>query len=336
MKKQLTVCLVFASCMMLNAQDIHFSQFFFAPQILNPAEIGNFNAAYRSNANQKTQWREVSRPFSTFAISGDGKFQIGKEQIGAGLSIMNDNSGDSRFNTFQFLFGGSYDFDLTDNKEHSLRLGLQMGLTQIKINEDFLNFNNQFNGVAFDPNLPTGENFVRNNRWYFNLNLGGLYTWKLSARKTISAGFASHNITSPDQSFYNDTGVDLPLRNSLYANATWRVHEKIDALPSIRYMSQGSFSEFIIGTAARYELLNEGPLYRAAFLGYYGRFGDSGIAMAGFYIDAWRFALSYDINLSELERASRNQGGFEFSLQYLVNRPSESLNRRHKYCPVFL
>jgi type IX secretion system PorP/SprF family membrane protein len=318
------------------AQDIHFSQFFFAPQLLNPAETGRFDATYRANANYKSQWREVSQPYSTFAISGDGHFQFLPEKAALGIALMNDRAGDSRFNTFSILAGGAYAYHFDENETHEISGGLQMGVTQITIDYSALNFDNQFNGVVFDPNLPTGERFARNTRWYFNLNLGAVYTYRPEVRKEISAGWAMHNITRPDQSFFNDVGVQLPMRNSIYATASWRISESFDVMPAFRWMQQATFSEVILGSAVRYILMNERSLYRTVFAGYFGRFGDSGIAMVGFEVDDWRFAASYDINVSDLAAASRNRGGLEFSLQYLFNRSGRNKGFIHKFCPVYI
>jgi type IX secretion system PorP/SprF family membrane protein len=249
---------------------------------------------------------------------------------------MNDRAGDSRFNTFSILFGGAYTYNLDETEKHQVRGGLQFGLTQISIDYNALNFDNQYNGVVFDPNLPTGERFARNTRWYFNLNLGALYTYRPEVRKEINAGWALHNVSRPDQSFFNDVGVQLPMRNALYATASWRISESFDAMPAFRWMQQSTFSEVILGSAVRYILMNERSLYRTVFAGYFGRFGDSGIAMVGFEVDDWRFAASYDINVSDLEAASRNRGGLEFSLQYLFNRSGRNKGFIHKFCPVYI
>jgi type IX secretion system PorP/SprF family membrane protein len=317
-------------------QDIHLSQYFFSPQLLSPAEIGNFDARYRLNANYKSQWKQVSRPYSTFAIMGDAHHDSLPKELGLGLTIMNDHTGDSEFNTLSFLLGGSYSYDLTLDGVHSVRGGLQLGFTQIKIDYNALSFNNQYNGVVYDPSLPSGENFARDSRWYFNLNAGLGYTFAPERRKSATFGFAMHNLSAPKQSFYNDTGVKLPLRTSFYINAEWKVFEEIDIIPTIRYMDQATFSETIFGSSVRYILMDERTLYRSVFAGYYGRFSDSGIAMIGFELDDWRFAASYDINVSDLETASRNRGGIELSLQYLMGRTGSRRGFQHKYCPVFL
>ena len=337
MRKALVVIGVILLCTQYaRAQDIHFSQFFFSPQTLNPGELGNFDGQYRLNANQKTQWKEVSKPYTSFAFMGDGRFDFTPENVALGLMVMNDNAGDSRFNTFRILVGGSYKYLIKGSDKHGLTGGLQTGVTQIKLNENSLSFNNQYNGVVYDPNLPSGESFARNARWYLNLNAGLAYTFKPEDRKSLTVGFSGHNITAPDQSFYNDTGVKLPFRTSIYATGDWKIFEDFDAMPAFRWMNQGTFNEVIFGSAVRYVLMDEASIYRGIFAGYFGRFGDSGIALVGFDYDAWRAAVSYDINVSGLKPASRNRGGFEFSVQYIFQKPGSKNGPRHKYCPAFL
>lgn len=336
MRRWIAISLVLWAAGKAQAQDIHFSQFFFSPQWLSPAEIGSAPAQYRATANQKTQWRSVSQPYSTFALAADGRPDFLPEGFATGLAVMNDRAGDSRFNTFSFLVGGSYRYALSSDSKHVLSGGLQTGISQVSIDYDALRFDNQFNGVNYDPNLPTGEAFARNTRWHLNLNLGLSYTYTLDEGKTLTAGWAGHNLTQPRRSFFNDLGVNLPVRHTFYATGTWSISEDLDALPAMQYMRQATFSEFVMGTAVRYVLLNERSLYRSVFAGYFGRFGDSGIGMVGMEIDQWRAAISYDINMSNLQVASRNRGGFEFSLQYLFNRKAQNPGFQHKYCPVYI
>lgn len=336
MKARLTIALLWCFAFSAKGQDIHFSQFFFSPQWLSPAETGNFDAQYRGVANQKTQWREVSQPYTTFAVGVDGRPDFLPENVAVGVALMNDRAGDGRFNTFTFLVGGAYHYQLKNDDRHAFTGGLQLGISQVSIDFDALRFDNQFSGVAFNPNLPTGENFARNNRWHSNLNLGLSYHYTHASKQTVTVGWAGHNYTRPDRSFFNDLGVELPLRNAVYAISTWNVHPGIDLLPAMRYMRQATFSEFVVGSAVRYELLNERSLYRAVFAGYFGRLGDSGIGLIGMEIDDWRFGMSYDINVSNLQIASRNRGGFEFSVQYLMNRQARNPGFQHKFCPDFL
>lgn len=319
------------------AQDIHFSQFFFAPQLLSPAETGNFEGRFAFTANHKSQWRSVSRPYQTTALGAEANGLIGRlPNLALGLQIFSDVAGDSRLTTLTFLTGGAYHFALDAEKKNLIYTGVQIGLSQMSINYSDLYFDQQYNGIVYNPNLPTGEEFARDTRWHTNLHYGLMYKWAKTPRTSVSAGLALHNLTAPNQSFFDALGVDLQPRFSLYANAAIKLAEQFDALPSVRWQNQMTYRETIAGAALRYILLAERTMYRSVFAGYYGRFSDSGIAMAGMEFDAWRVAISYDINLSDLETASRNKGGLELSLRYVLRKAADQPVFMHKFCPLYL
>ena len=52
-------------------QDIHFSQFYAAPHTLNPALTGSFDGDWRFAGNYRNQWKSVTEPFKTLALSAD-------------------------------------------------------------------------------------------------------------------------------------------------------------------------------------------------------------------------------------------------------------------------
>ena len=55
----------------MHAQDIHFSQFFASPVLVNPANTGNFNGVARLGLNYRDQWGSVSVPYQTFSTYAD-------------------------------------------------------------------------------------------------------------------------------------------------------------------------------------------------------------------------------------------------------------------------
>ncbi|MBL8010233.1 MAG: type IX secretion system membrane protein PorP/SprF, partial [Flavobacteriales bacterium] len=54
-----------------GAQDVHFSQFFDAPLVLNPAVAGDIEGDQRVALFHRTQWQSVGSPFRTHALSYD-------------------------------------------------------------------------------------------------------------------------------------------------------------------------------------------------------------------------------------------------------------------------
>ncbi len=60
---------VFSLCSI--AQDIHLSQFYNSDHLLNPAKVGDFDGDYRIGTNYRNQWREISKPISTYLVAFD-------------------------------------------------------------------------------------------------------------------------------------------------------------------------------------------------------------------------------------------------------------------------
>ena len=52
----------------LQAQDVHFSQFYAAPLLVNPAQTGNFSGTARVGANYRDQWGSITVPYRTFDL----------------------------------------------------------------------------------------------------------------------------------------------------------------------------------------------------------------------------------------------------------------------------
>ena len=80
--KTTLLSIVFILCAFgLNAQDIHFSQFYTSPLNLNPAMTGLINAGQRVTVNYRNQWAGAvgSAAFNTYSASYDRKLAVGQE-----------------------------------------------------------------------------------------------------------------------------------------------------------------------------------------------------------------------------------------------------------------
>src|SRR4030095_2054572 len=83
--------------MKIQAQDLHFSQFFNSPLLTNPANTGFIpDADYRLGANYRNQWANIPIPYKTMSIWGDAqvfrnRFETG--WVGLGGVILRDVAG---------------------------------------------------------------------------------------------------------------------------------------------------------------------------------------------------------------------------------------------------
>ncbi|MFZ6052088.1 PorP/SprF family type IX secretion system membrane protein [Halocola ammonii] len=334
MKKLLVAISMFFAALVVRSQDIHFSQFFNAPANYNPALTGQFDGDYRFIGNQRTQWRAVTEPYSTIGGSVDANSFLENENLGTGLSIYRDRAGDSRLTLLHVNLAGSYRFALSGEGE-SLSLGGQVGITHHNIDYSQLEYNSQYNGFFYDPGQPSGEAFSRDSRTYLNFNIGAAYFKKFDERNSLEGGMSVFNLNSPNQSFFNATGVNLDPRLVFHGKGQIEIDDEWDILPSAIFQSQGKFTEFVFGGAAKYILENEAGLNRAVYGGLYYRTRDAGYIMAAMDYDAWHVGISYDINLSDLRTASNGRGGFEIAVIYILQqfKPEEY---NYRVCPDYL
>lgn len=321
----------------LNAQDIHFSQFNFSPLNQNPANTNLFNGDYRFVANYRNQWPSVPVRYNTFSVSGDMNCYTlkNKDRIGVGLVLFYDRAGDSRFTTVNTAVSASYIKTLDKKQQHLLSGGVQLGLVNRNINYSKLNFDNQWNGDAFDPGIAPDEFFSKTRFNYFDLGIGAAYRWNKAERTNVTFGFSAVHLTQPKQSFYNNKSVKLNPRFTLHARGQVKVARQWDIVPEWMWQMQDSKYEIGYGAHAKYYLALKSAHTVAINMGVYGRSAEAGWLLAGMDYDNLQVNLSYDVNFSKLRNASRYNGGFEVSVIYIVAKVKK-INKPGAVCPAFL
>lgn len=313
-------------------QDIHWSHLNRQPLYQNPGNTGLFVGDIRITANYKDQWRQVSVPFSTFAIAGDAKWKA--KDLSGGLLLFYDQVGDGKFKTIELQGSVAKQLKLSSDSVHCLSVGLQFGMNHRQVNMNQFYFDNQFNGINFDPTLPTQETFANDARTNISVATGAVYSWNRSANERLTAGIAGFNLNRPNQGFYGQK-ILRDRRLSVFAlyerpiNADWAV------LPGFSFNLQGKYRELLLGGQGRYTLINRLGTYRAVDGGIWFRNRDAIIVRAGVAIQNWSVALSYDTNISKLTPASNLRGGLELSAHYIITR-FKPKNTIHRVCPDYI
>ena len=131
-----------------TAQDVHFSQFFEAPMLRNPALAGIFAGDLRFQAVYRHQWASVAVPYKTGSFNLDYKMPIGhaNDFLTIGGQIVYDKAGSSNFKTTQILPCINYHKSLRDDKNQYLSLGFMGGYVQRSIDRSKVTTDNQFTG----------------------------------------------------------------------------------------------------------------------------------------------------------------------------------------------
>lgn len=317
---------------LVQAQDIHWSQFDHNPVFQNPANVGRFNGDYRVHTNYRDQWRNVTVPFQTFSISGEAKKVYKDFNVGAFLT--NDVAGDGAFRTIEFQPSISYTLKLTADSVHLLRPGIQIGINFRSFDANAFTFDNQWNGQVFDASLSSNEVFQSQRRTNFTWGFGAAYEFQKGKRQRIIAGLGLFNINRPNQGFLGEQ-IKRDMRFNFFAQAEYEVGFDWDILPSMQLNLQGKYREFILGSQVRYIIEDRLGNYRSVMAGLYMRSNDAFFITAGMEYQNWWGGISYDINTSDLMPASRARGGLEFSLRYIIYRFNPEVIK-HRVCPDFI
>lgn len=323
--------MLIVSAVVLNAQDIHFSQFDQTPLQLNPANAGVVFES-RIIANYKTQWQSVNAPFKTTAVSADFKlFKKKKNQMGIGIDFFSDNAGVGTIKTTQANVSLSAIIKINNLSKFSA--GLMAGFAQRGFNGTSYEWGNQYNGLNYDAARPTGEANLASKFTFLDLGAGLAYTYGskemyISANnaKRVTIGVSVFHPHQPQYSYYGDNTNKLYMKYVFHGDAAIGIKNTSLVLkPSYIVFIQGPNKEITPGMTFQY-ILNENSKYTrlkkftAVSIGCLYRLKDAVIATAKIEMAAYSIGLSYDINLSKLKTVSSARGGFEISLQVGIPR----------------
>jgi type IX secretion system PorP/SprF family membrane protein len=314
------------------AQDIHFSHLNRQPTFQNPGNAGLFVGDLRLNANYKDQWRSVTIPFTTIAVSSD--FRWKPKAMGFGFVFFHDKVGDGTFQTVEGMFSAAKHLKLTSDSSHLISTGLQIGFNYRQVNLNSFYVDLQFDGVAFNPGLATQEAFNNDSKWNVNTGAGATYQWLIDKAEKLTAGISLHNINRPNQGFYGQVNK-RDRRLSLFAQYQRPLNQDLTLLPGLGLNFQGTYREILVGSQLRYTLVQKLGTYRAVDGGIWFRARDAVIVRLGASIQNWSVAVSYDTNISQLVPASRLRGGLELSAEYILTR-FKPRNIYHRVCPDYI
>src|SRR6195952_2413693 len=171
---QFVLCCLSLFTLPVFGQDIHFSQFFEAPLLRNPALAGLFSGDLRLQSVYRTQWQSVTVPYQTTSFNGEFKLAIGKSEdfLTIGGEILYDKAGTIAMKTTHILPVVNYHKSLSGERNMYLSLGFMGGLVQRKFDISKVTTNSQFDGSGYNGSLATGETMASNSYSYFDGTAG--------------------------------------------------------------------------------------------------------------------------------------------------------------------
>ena len=323
----------------VRAQDIHFAQFYNAPQLLNPALTGIFNGDTRFMGHYRRQWANIPADYLTFSGTYDTKFYPkkaeGNDFWGFGVNFNYDNAGFSSLTWAGLQLGGSYSKELSNNT--FLTGGLQVGFANRSFKSGDLTFDNQWNGDQFDPSLPTGEAFDNLADFFIDFSAGGNLRLQKDDRRTkLDLGVAVHHINRPRQNFFDAEKIRLPNRFAVYGIGAVKLGGAVDFLARATLQFQTTYREYLPGAAFRLYLDQSRGKQLAIEAGANLRFNeitDAIIPTIELHYKTFAAGVSYDINISDFEVATDQKGGPEIWISYRIEKV-KALGA-FKTCPIF-
>lgn len=334
------------SFFVLNAQDIHFSQFNETPALVNPALTG-VNNALRASLIYKDQWRSVTVPYKTYGASiemrlkGSNWNKVGNktaiykkayDRLAGGISFFSDKAGDGNMGSTQVnLTLASY---VPVSKNSSVSLGLQGGIVQRKIDFTKLIFPDQYNGTGYDPNINPGENYSANNFIYPDFAAGLLWNYANNEKSIgannqfkANAGVSVYHINQPKQKFLTQTNELLNAKLVVHGSFLIGIQNSNVAIaPNYLFQMQGVSSEFIAGMMVKYYFSENSKytgLKQKSAIGIGANYRNRDAVIFTGQIEYQRYAIgvSYDLNTSKLKTASTGRGGLEVFIRVVTPNP---------------
>jgi type IX secretion system PorP/SprF family membrane protein len=300
--------------------DPHFSQYYVYPAWLNPALTGAFDGDYRLSGIYRTQWGNISSPFSTPGFSAE--FTTDKN-VNWGVSVLNQTAGNGGYNYTtaygNFAYTGAR---FGANQTKRLTFGLQAGLIQRRFDRSKLTFGDQWNPITgYSSSNPTADVFIRNNSAVLDIGAGVMFFDAQPGQKAnVFAGFSVSHLTQPEDKFSVSGEEKFPMRYTAHGGLRIGLSDRFSITPNFLYLKQGSAQEKMAGAYGQYKAAPELDL----MLGANYRFEDAISPFIGFAYKNLVLGASYDINTSDLGKMVNGSNSFEISLSFIGRKTAKT------------
>lgn len=304
-----------------NAQvDPHYTQYYVYPSWLNPALTGVFDGNIRVSGIYRSQWGNVSSPFSTPGVSVDVNTD---KNLNLGASILRQTAGDGGY-TYTTAYGN---FAYTGVKFGAAQMqhlvfGIQAGFIQRRFDRSKMTFGDQWNPVTgYNPGATSADAFSKNSATSFDAGAGVLfYDAEPGKKANIFAGLALSHITKPIDQFSATGDAVLPMRFTGHLGVRLAITDNFSITPNALYLKQGTAEEKMIGAYGQFRAAPGTDL----LLGVNYRLEDAVSPYIGFSHRNLVLGISYDVNTSDLGKLANGANSFEVSLSFIGRRSAKT------------
>lgn len=323
----------------VQAQDIHFSQYYNTPMLQNPANTALMSdREFRTSAIYRDQWSSIPAPFKTFAFAAE--FQALRNDqftnwLGIGMYALTDKAGDGDLALTSYGFNLAYHLMLGQSSILSVGGGASYNTRSIDFSK--LTFDAQWDGFTFNRSLPNGEMRSFEKNTYVDVYAGINYAYFPSEFLYFKIGAGLAHINRPQVSLLGQKDNRLDFRPMITTDAIVEMENGWRVMPSAYLTFMQKATNIIVGgTVAKNFVSKDMDQVGNIFTGVYHRFNESIITVLGIEWSNVKLTASYDITTSTLARANNGNGAFELSLIFQGFYGSGGLKGKSPWeCPRF-
>ena len=300
-----------------NAQDLHFSQYFNSPLLINPANTGFApDVDWRVGINYRNQWASITpNPYKTMSAWGDvqafnNRFENG--WVGIGGALLRDVAGSGGLTSTKGFASIAY-HQLVGFRS-LVSGGFNIGFVNKRVDFTKLTFDNQWNGKFFDVTIPSGETFAYNSVTYFDVQAGLNYAYFPSENAYFNVGFSAMHLNRARESFFSNKTEDTRIspRLTMFVNGSFKLSPMWIINPNVYLSKMATAYEVVGGANVHYNLSGDGTSQLIG--GLYVRLKDAFIPMAGYQWNDLAITINYDATSSTLGTYNQTQGAYEISI----------------------
>ena len=317
------------------AQDLHLSQYQFAPMHTSPALTGFAVDGTLINVQYRSQWASIlgDNNFRTTSASVEYRANNKSDDFwGYGAAFWSDQAGALRHTQGQLSIQYSKQLAGSNGLQHILSAGADMGIMQRIIDITDRRWLSQYNGNGgFDPNLP-GSTLDIYNRTLLDIGLGMAWHTTFKNQSFISLAIAGQHLNRSDISHNKNTIFgNLYERYVLLLDGELKLSRRgrfVTGLliqkqgPSLEYLPQAALKTIIVSDAFNDVSLQLGGAIRIVNRLDAGQSVDAWVALLRLDWNKFSFGFSYDINISPL-RITSNNSAVEVVCAYRLPRGKE-------------
>ena len=340
----------------MNAQDIHFTQFYLSPLTTNPAYTGAFEGSFRIGGIYRDQWGSViSSPYRTPSFYIDAPIlMLGKKAwLGVGGMLYSDKAGALELSTSQAMGSLAVHMPLDKKSKSVFTFGVQAGYTSRKLNTSQGIFADNPGGIGTSADLGniSGDKDFNSNE--FDLNVGVLLKAQMNDKMRLEIGASFNHILTPDLHVNEGGGTDTTTTpNSLYtASAEGRdawdlpgdftlhgqffvdLNDKWQIKPAFMYRTLSGANNIQVQGIGGYHLNDAKDMTLNIGIGY--RLRDATQLIVGMDYKQFKVGAAYDLTVSDLSDAATGAGGFEIGVAYIARIFKKPTVKPVIFCPRF-